>query len=146
MKKSFSYLWEKNIKHSTKIFVSCLYAKNLQCWKNYALCIFSKVIKNCKLLKTRKRHIDCFSKTHNVTLFVFNHFWKNTKGIVFSRMFIMAYKPPSATHRDQKWHLTIFFVWQNLLFRQNNYIYLFKKCHNFWDMTYRVTFPKKVPF
>ena len=33
-------------------------------------------------------------------------------------------------------------MWQNLLLRQNNYIYLFKTCHKFGDMAYRVTFPK----
>ena len=53
----------------------------------------------------------------------------------FSTMYILAYKPSSATNRDQK--MTF-----DLLFRQNNYIYLFKKCHKFWDMTSRVTFPK----
>ena len=43
----------------------------------------------------------------------------------------------------QNTDLTQFIFWQNLLYRQNIYIYLLKKYHHHWIMTNIVTFPKK---
>ena len=74
----------------------------------------------------------------------FNPFWKNTRGIVFSTMYIFAYQPPSVTHRDEKITFGHCFLWENLLFRQNNY--LFNNFHPIWIMTNKVTFPKKNTF
>ena len=46
----------------------------------------------------------------------------------------------------QKEHVTKFIFWENLSYRQNNYIYLIKKYHPHWIMTNIVTFPKKYIF
>ena len=48
--------------------------------------------------------------------------------------------PPSATNKDQNITFDHIFLWQSLLFWQNNYIYFFKKCHKFWVMTNSVNF------
>ena len=43
----------------------------------------------------------------------------------------------------QKEHFTQLFFWINLLYRQNNYVYLIKKYHPHWIMTNIVAFPQK---
>ena len=56
--------------------------------------------------------------------------------------------PHSATNRDQNITFDHIFLLQDLLFWQNNYTYFFKKYHQFWVMTDKVTFSttKKYPF
>ena len=72
-------------------------------------------------------------------------FEKIHKAQFFSTMYIFCILTLcSATNRDQKITFDHIFLWQNLLFRQNIYIYLFKKCHTFLFVTNKVTFPKKI--
>ena len=100
-----SWMWEKNKKHLNKNFGSVLYAKIYR----VIPCVFFQMwLKNCKLGKIQKHHVERFSKTHKVMFSAFllpcffYHFWKNTQGIVISTMYILVYKPPSATNREQK--------------------------------------------
>ena len=71
-----------------------------------------------------------------------NHFLKNTQGIVFSTQWIFWHLPPSAINGVPNRTFDPIYFWKNLLYRQNNCIYLFKKYHPYWIMTHIVTFPK----
>ena len=65
------------------------------------------------------------------------------KAYFFQQCIFLHIFPLPQSIETKKWHLSIFFGWQNLLFWQNNYMYWFKKCHYYWFWTSRVTFPKK---
>ena len=77
---------------------------------------------------------------------MFNHFWQNTQGIVFSTQWIFEHLPPSAINGDPKATFDPNFFWINMSYRHNNCIYLFKKYQPYWFMTDIVTFPTKYFF
>ena len=75
------------------------------------------------------------------------NFEKIHRAYFFQQCIFLHICPLPQPIETKKLLLTIFFCGKNLLFRQNIYIYLFKKCHQFWVMTNKVIFPhKKVPF
>ena len=91
-----------------------------------------------------KRLIGRFRIFHNFSFF--NHFWKNTQGIVFSTQWIFEHLPPSAKNGVPKQIFDPIYFWKNLSYRQGNCLYLFKKYHPYWIMTDIVTFPKMLLF
>ena len=75
-----------------------LICKNIDRWKNYALCIFSKVNKKLEVNKKRKTSDRAYLKNARLDVFGFfitYHFLitfeKNTQGILFSTLYIFAY-------------------------------------------------------
>ena len=148
---------QKNmVKSNFLVSMGCgrrLICQNIHYWKNYASCIFSKVIKKFEVKQKQKtsnrafffkRSIGRFRIFHNFSFF--NNFWKNTQGIVFSTQWIFEHLPPSAKNGVPKQIFDPIYFWKNLSYRQGNCLYLFKKYHPYWIMTDIVTFPKMLLF
>ena len=96
-------------------------------------------------------HVKCFQKstTWCFPFFYFQFFItleKYARHTFFNYVYFLHICLFPQSIETTKLHLTIFFMGKNLLFRQNNYIYLFKKCHQYWFRTNRVTLPKKYLF
>ena len=130
-----------------------LICQNIHCWKNYASCIFSKVIKKLEVKQKKKTSNRAFFLNAQSDVFGFFitsrfliTFEKIHKAYFFQRNgFLNICHLPQKMGSQNK-YLTRFIFWKNLSYRQGNCLYLFKKYHPYWIMTDIVTFPKMLLF
>ena len=141
----FMDVWKKIIKHFNENCVSVLYAKNLQCWKNYALCIFSKVIKKGKLWKFQKSKMSNQAFFKNAQLDVFCFFTSiflsllkiYTRHCFFNNVYFLHISPLLQPIEIKTMHLTIIFCGKTCCFGKTiTFFFFFNNFINFelWPM------------
>jgi len=119
------------VKCNVLVSIGCgrgLICKNIHRWKNYALCIFSKVIKKLKVKKKRKTSDWAFLKNARLDVFGFfitHHFFitfeKIHKAYFFQHSRFLAYST-----------LTQFSVKYFIIFLQHSWKMLFQPFADFF--------------